>query len=404
MPKLISARALALAAVLAAGAAAAPASAATIVLHNLGGVEVGTQAYSGFMTAANFWAGEIANPITINLNVGFGHLAPNILGQTGSNGFYVPTALIEQQLAATGTSALDATAVAHLPTLSANGGITMVTPGYHSIDPVTGDGLGVDTTKSVLDNNDTFNNTNLSVNSADLKALGFTGFGNTADGSVTFSSDFNFDFNPTNGIGANQIDFVGVAIHEIGHALGFDSGVDLYDLIGSPNGLDASGHPQVCGVPCQNYDSEDDAFGTPLDLFRYNNGLLNWQPGVNAEFSVDGGATSMGCDFSSGQFNGDTWQASHWQRRGGSGGTFCGIMDPAVSFGQQDAVSALDFAALDAIGYNFTFGDNVPLSLTTAEIAREFGVPEPSAWALMILGFGLTGASMRRRSRQAAAG
>jgi hypothetical protein len=402
MPKQISTKALALAAVLATAGAAAPAGAATIVLHNQGGVEVGTQAYKGFKTAANFWAAEIANPITINLDVAFGHLGPNILGSTGSNSFYVPTALIEQQLALTGTSALDATAVAHLPTLSANGGIAMVTPGYHSIDPITGDGLGVDTTKSVFDHNNTFNNVALTANSADLKALGFSGFGNAPDGSVTFSSDFNFDFNPTDGISANAIDFVGVAIHEIGHALGFDSGVDIYDLLGSPKGPFASGNPQVCGGPCEAYDSENDAFGTPLDLFRYNKGLLDWRPGVNAEFSVDGGATSMGCNFSSGEFNGDTWQASHWQRRGGPGGTFCGIMDPAVSFGQQDAVSALDFKALDAIGYNFTFGDNVPLRLTTAEIGREFGVPEPAAWTLMILGFGLTGASLRRRQTAAA--
>src|SRR4051812_33404556 len=96
-------------------AVAGPAGAATIILNNLGGVEPGTFAYEGFNTAANFWAHAIANPITIRLDVGFGHLGPNILGSTGSRALYVPTALVEQQLVATGTSSIDAVATAHLP-------------------------------------------------------------------------------------------------------------------------------------------------------------------------------------------------------------------------------------------------------------------------------------------------
>lgn len=37
------------------------------------------------------------------------------------------------------------------------------------------------------------------------------------------------------------------------------------------------------------------------------------------------------------------------------------------------------------------------LTLTSAEITGSFGVPEPSTWAMMILGVGLTGAALRRR-------
>ena len=54
--------------------------------------------------------------------------------------------------------------------------------------------------------------------------------------SRTFSSAFSFDFNPDDGVTAGQMDFIGVAIHEIGHALGFISGVDTYDYYGGPSG------------------------------------------------------------------------------------------------------------------------------------------------------------------------
>lgn len=398
-----------------------PAAAATIILNNLGGVDVGTQAYQGFTTAANFWAKEIANPITINLNVGFAHLGPSILGQTNDNPFYAPTALIENQIVATGQSAIDATAAAHLPVPSAAGGIGMVTPGYLGVDPSTGHGLGVDTTKLVFDNNDTFNNTHLTVTSANLKALGFTGFGSQADGSVVFSSDFPFDFNPTDGVPLGKIDFLAVAVHEIGHALGFDSGVDLYDLLGSPNGPLLNNTSGVCGtdalgngISCSKYDTEADAFAQPLDLFRYANDplkdgsgpQLTVAPGVDSYFSVDGGATDLG-GFSTGAFNGDGAQASHWKapQSGNPCQNFLGIMNPYICDGEEGIVTPLDFDALDAIGYNFVFGNNVP-TLTTAQISRQFRIaplPEPATWAAMVVGFGLVGAAMRRRRRVAIA-
>lgn len=50
------------------------------------------------------------------------------------------------------------------------------------------------------------------------------------DGSITFNSKRTFDFDPSNGITAGQFDFVGTATHEIGHVLGFISGVDILDL------------------------------------------------------------------------------------------------------------------------------------------------------------------------------
>jgi hypothetical protein len=44
-------------------------------------------------------------------------------------------------------------------------------------------------------------------------------------------------------------------------------------------------------------------------------------------------------------------------------------------------------------------GQTPDCAFTRDVIAAQGGVPEPAAWALMIAGFGLTGAAMRRRSR-----
>jgi hypothetical protein len=47
-------------------------------------------------------------------------------------------------------------------------------------------------------------------------------------------------------------------------------------------------------------------------------------------------------------------------------------------------ISKFDLMAFDTMGY-------------------DLGVPEPSSWAMLIAGFGLTGAAMRRRRRTVAA-
>ena len=65
---------------------------------------------------------------------------------------------------------------------------------------------------------------------SNAKALDLIAGNNAAlDGAITFSTAFAFDFDRSNGINGSQIDFVSVAAHEIGHLLGFTSGVDVLD-------------------------------------------------------------------------------------------------------------------------------------------------------------------------------
>lgn len=384
------------------GATASAANAAQIVLNNIVGVEPGTDAYRGFLAASTFWGSRITNNITINLDVGFDHLGPNILGSTSSSIDIALTQDIYSRLAANQHSALDATAVSNLQPLQASqfggiDGISMITPGYTGDDG--GVGTGIDNSQRVLDDDGSINNVVMGATTANLKALGLLGPTSDPDGSITFSSDFAFDFDPTDGITDGQIDFIAVAIHEIGHALGFVSAVDDYDVLGLPNGPFAGVDCTGTGILCQDYPVNDTWWGYTGDLFRYDQaGELDWKPGDANYFSVDGGATNL-AGFSTGDFNGDGWQGSHWKAP--TQAPFCsgliGIMNPYACDSTTGIITGMDFAFFDAIGYNFNF-DYSPTAgalYTTADAFR--AVPEPGVWTLMIGGFALAGAALRRR-------
>ena len=65
---------------------AVPASALTINLVNIGGVEEDTDYYIGFKTAALYWESVIANDVTVNLRVGMANLGATTLGQASRSG------------------------------------------------------------------------------------------------------------------------------------------------------------------------------------------------------------------------------------------------------------------------------------------------------------------------------
>jgi hypothetical protein len=196
------------------------------------------------------------------------------------------------------------------------------------------------------------------------------------------------------GIDPAGYDFIGVAIHEIGHALGFSSGVDIYDAHTGPNA------PVAGSV-------ENLVEATMLDLFRYSApGTLDWSTSAAPKyFSLDGGKTALFGDayFSLGLFNGDGNQASHWLDSP-AGQPQLGILDPTSALGQMQAVTGLDLAAFDAIGWTVAPNarDDAGYRLTTAQIAAADAVPEPASWAMMIAGFGAIGCVLRRRGESRA--
>jgi hypothetical protein len=301
------------------------ASALTFALHNIGGVTPGSQAEAGFLRAAALWQSFLADPVTVRLDVGFSTLGPNILGSTGSASKVVSYSAVRTALTADKLSSDDAAAVASL------------SPGA-SLAFFTNNSAGT----RVFDNDGSANNTVLNVSTANLKALRITTDANgqpvdtgAADGSITFSSDFTWDFDPSNGITAGAIDFVGVAFHEIGHALGFESGVDTVDYY--------SGAGPGAPVNLNPY-----AIFSTLDLFRYSgSGVRDLSYGGTTYFSLNGGTTNLAL-FSTGDFQGDGNQASHWKD-----GLGIGIMDPtSVPAGQANVITSRDIQAMDVIGWN----------------------------------------------------
>ncbi|TRW17270.1 NF038122 family metalloprotease [Glacieibacterium frigidum] len=392
-------------------ASAAPASALTITLRD-NGAAIDEQAARGFRAAALYWESVITNDVNVNFDISFGPLGPNIIGGTGSSYDERTFVSVRNQLNAGATSTIDTVATNNLPT---GAGLSMITPGYRA-GAGTGNGINNNTKAwdTPTNNANGFNNRNLYFTTANGKALGYDYDPNAADAEVTFSSDFAFDFDPRDGISANTIDFIGVAIHEFGHALGFVSGVDDYDYLGT-GGPAATAN---CGsaaspIQCRNLPAQQFSWGSVLDLYRYSNDptniapgtgpVLDWSTGTNSYFSINGGATNL-AGFSTGSYNGDGWQASHWKSNN-TCANFIGIMNPYACDGEMDSITALDLAAFDAIGWNINFNvaQNQGYNFSTAQVAVLAGIPEPASWALMIGGFGMVGSSLRARRRVATA-
>jgi PEP-CTERM motif len=393
---------------------AAPANAGVtinLIEGNFSGTPAQIAAFkTGFQIAAAYWSSILTNTATVNLRVGTAALATGVIGSTGSTRADYTVANWENQVNLTkSASTIDQTAV--LPTLTA-GGASFITNGVKASalapnaaypNPVVDD-----LTTLRYDDAQTVSSKVLYLNSSVIKAIGGTATGVNAasiDGTVTFSSNFGFDFDPTDGITANTFDFIGVAIHEIGHALGFVSGVDLLDAYGAGPGTSAS-------EDTLRYSLNDTSIYSALDMFRYSADPTNLVPGGAARdlsagtvsgakyFSIDGGATALfGNTFSQGRFNGDGQQASHWKDTAG-----CqignGIMDPTFCFGQTGYITGLDLAAFDAMGWNLSTNALTYANTSTASIYRALApVPEPATWAMMIMGFGLMGGMMRRNRK-----
>ncbi|MEP7101095.1 MAG: NF038122 family metalloprotease [Burkholderiales bacterium] len=313
---------------------------------------------AAFQTAASYWSSKLTDKVTIYIDIAFDALPQFVLGGTSSTFTTANYSTIRGAMVADAKSSLDASAVANLQTGPAL-----------SFYATQGD------LTSRFDNDGSTNNTLLGLTTANAKALGLAT--NTSvskpDANITFATGYAGDFVYTRagGVPADKIDFITVAEHEIGHALGFVSGVDDIDYCAGAN--------NVCGLPNSANRFEDDWWYEPLDLFRYSaKGQMDVRVGGTPYFSADGGSTGIEF-FSTGETYGDGWQASHF---GPNSNT---LMRAFVGDGEFYDASYADLAAMDVIGWDVA------------------AVPEPETYAMMLAGLGVVGWAARRRRATAAA-
>ena len=159
------------------------------------------------------------------------------------------------------------------------------------------------------------------------------------------NAKWNYDSARKGDIRSNELDFLSVAVHEVGHILGFTSGLDDSDWL---NSVSKAGKELHKGK----FKGEEIKLATPLDLFRYSsNGNRDLSIGQDSYFSVDGGHTPL-AEFSTSEFQsmgGDGYQASHWKNNGTD---VMGIMDPALKRGMRRDISSLDCIAMDVTGWD----------------------------------------------------
>lgn len=328
-----------------------------IILNDTGGAAPGTEPGDAFAVAASFWEDQFSDPIDVYIDVGFSTLGSGILGQAQS--FTTPTSYtdIRSALFSDIQTDTDSTVFNHLPVSQFLSFLTNEPDG-----------------SLIIDDNQSVNNSTLKVNNANLKALGLLSNAQT-DAAITFSDQFAYDFNPDDGVSSTLFDFVGIAIHEIGHALGFVSGVDFIDFY-SANGPGS-------GV-VSTFDFWD--IFSVLDLFRFSQRSLSFGESTrdlaifdaSQYFSIDDGLTAI-APFSSGRYNGDGHQASHWENI-----TDIGIMKPTISRGQVGEFTLNDLLAFDAIGFDpiFQEGPEEPPNPEPEPVP----IPLPPSTSLFLLG------------------
>jgi hypothetical protein len=298
---------------------------------------------AAFEKAAQMWESRLDDPIVVVLNVGFGDLEPNILGSTATALVIHPyTSSLRSAMIADAGNAAEHDAFSSLPA------------------------IGFVPALQVQDHTSLRTVTEFLIPTANAKALGVSPANpinpqmNGADGTVLFANAFasSFDYDRSDGIGLGKTDFIAVAGHEVGHALGFISATDISD------------HPQNASFEIP---------PTPLDIWRfYETGGIHpiggpnpgpetrWITAGQAEYydtSLNNVAFSHGveetiadpaCASASGRC-----QASHWSDDVGS------LMDPTLAPGVLQNPTFRDTHALDWIGY-----DHTPKFIFTAEVLR----------------------------------
>jgi hypothetical protein len=295
-----------------------------IVIAATPALQANPAAMQALERAAAAWEAVIRSPITVTIDADLTDIGTRAIAQTQPRVLSLPIAEFNQDLAAVSRREPTDVAAQRLASVAFAADLP---PGF------------------------TFSGTVLNAKPAfkaivegffDLDAM----FG-VSDGRIEFSSTRQFDFDNRDGVMPGTFDFESVAIHEIGHALGFLSAVDSIDLAPFP------GATPIFALDLYRFPfSAQDLPATPadFDVFR-----RNLRPGFEAVFDDIDREFRM----ATGSRSGDGNQTSHWKANERTG-IRIGVMDPTIDFQEVIPISTADRRALDLVGYDMQVAEALP--------------------------------------------
>lgn len=289
---------------------------------DVGSVPMPAERMEAFKLAAEQWERALVDPITVRINVGFDDFGATKLGVTRVQRTTFALRDVSAALRLGVTSFAEAEAINALPFA----------------------------TLPLTDSQGTRQDTRITMSTANAKALGLgTGLNpfygqplaHQADAQIQFNlkQADDFDYDPGDGITPRKTDFVALAAREIGHALGFNSMVDLQDLRSNqsyeihPSTLDLYRF-ETASLPHDLSDERRRLTAGPAEFFdKRLERALSWGRAANDPL----------CDTANGACPADYWREP-----------LDGVMTPTLPLGERVRLSDADVQALDAIGYERT--------------------------------------------------
>jgi hypothetical protein len=335
----------------------------TIILRATSQLDANTPAKAAFVRAADAWQTLIKSPITIYIDVDFG---PTRFGQAYSQGV----------IGATGTQSVgSATLYSDTRQRLVNSAQSQPEINIYNSLPQGSMPTELGSTTGVVAPTSVFRSLGLLAANADVGSE-VTQLGNPP--AIGFNSAFDFDFDSSDGIDADKFDFYGVALHEIGHALGFTSSVGTKEL--SP----------LSQVAVSLLDIFRLRPGTTINSFSMAPRVLS--SGGEQVFFAGGAELAL----SSGRpdvTGGDERQASHWKDDLLTQ-QYLGIMDPTARRGQRLDISQNDLDALAFIGHAIgnvppPMNDTILLSSGNSQTGS-MGAPAQGSCTLNLFQYAIT--------------
>ncbi len=268
-------------------------------------------AQNAFAQAAGRWAALLGDNVNLILNLDFTSLSGGVLGETSASLLAGGLNTVRNIIAANNSVPYNAREAALYPLLPNASQFSVWLPEGYNLDG------------------------KMLITQANYLALGGSHLA-AADGSISFNSDYSWDFDPSDGIDAGKYDFVGTATHEIGHVLGFYSELDYIDMSLH------DGYTTLSNIEPAVMDMFRFAAADLMVNFDFTDSTRYLVPGGEQYFYYGDGTLAL----STGRYDGDGTQASHFKDN-----LDIGIMDPTVTTGELLAITNNDLIVLDLLGW-----------------------------------------------------